>query len=250
MVKDAESRSAARMREGGQELEAAKDGPKVDANMIDIPVYSLDGKQTETLRLDEQLLGGEVRPALLKQAYVMYHANQRVGTAATKNKSRVEGSTRKLYKQKHTGRARRGQIRTNIMRGGGRAFAKLARDWRQDMPVKMRRLATRNALLAKAVDNEIKVVDSFGFENPGTKRFATVLEALGINRTCLLAVAHEDKNTVLSARNIKDIATIQIDQLNAYDLLSRRFLLVEKRALTGWLDGQKKTIEAKRQEAA
>jgi large subunit ribosomal protein L4 len=218
--------------------------------MIDIPVYSLDGKQTETLRIDEQLLGGEVRPALLKQAYVMYHANQRVGTAATKGKSEVEGSTRKLYKQKHTGRARRGQIRTNIMRGGGRAFGKKARDWRQSMPVQMRRLATRNALLAKAVDNEIKVVDSFNFPSPKTQKFAAVLEALGINRTCLLAVDHQDKNTVLSARNIKDIATIQISQLNAYDLLSRRFLLVDKKTLSEWLDEQKKGVQRKRQEAA
>ena len=213
--------------------------------MIDIPVYSLDGQQTGTLRVDEQQLGGEVRPALLKQAYVMYHANRRQGTAATKNKSMVEGSTRKLYKQKHTGRARRGQVRTNIMKGGGRAFKKVARDFRQAMPVKMRRLATRNALLAKAVDNEIKVVENFGFEAPKTKRFAEVLTALGINRTCLLALGDGDQNTYQSARNLKDITAIRIDQLNAYDLLSRRFLLVEKSALSGWLESNKQPEKPK-----
>jgi large subunit ribosomal protein L4 len=217
--------------------------------MIEIPVYSLDGKQTDTLKLDEQLLGGEVRHALLKQAYVMYHANHRQGTAATRNKSRTEGSTRKLYKQKGTGRARRGQIRTNLMRGGGRAFGKTTRDFRQDMPVKMRRLATRNAVLAKAVDNEIKVVDTLAFNEPKTKQFAALLEKLGVNRTSLLALAGNEKNAALSARNIEDVQIIRMDQLNAYDLLSRRFLLVDKAAFTAWLEGQKPQV-AEIEEAA
>ena len=210
--------------------------------MIDIPVYSLDGKQTESLQVDEALLGGELRPALLKQAYVMYHANQRQGSAATKGRDQVEGSTRKLYKQKGTGRARRGPVRTNIMRGGGVAHRKTPHSFRHDMPVKMRRLATRNAVLAKAVDNEIKVVAGFNFDGPKTKRFAAVLEALKIDRTCLLVVGANDGHTVLSARNLPNVRIIRIDQLNAYDLLSRRYLLVDKATLTGWLDSQKPVI--------
>jgi len=207
--------------------------------MIEIPVYSTDGKQTETLQLDEALLGGEVRPALLKQAYVMYHANKRQGSVATRGRSDKAGSTRKLFKQKGTGRARVGNVRTHKRRGGGVAFAKQPKSWRQSMPTKMRRLATRNAVLAKAVDNEIKVVDRFGFDHPKTRQFAAVMKALGIDRTCLLAVArHDDANTLLSARNIKDISAIQIDQLNAYDLLSRRFLLVEKQTFVAWIEAQ------------
>ncbi|MCC7204624.1 MAG: 50S ribosomal protein L4, partial [Phycisphaeraceae bacterium] len=85
--------------------------------MIEIPVHNQDGKQVSTLKVDEQLLGGEVRHALLKQAYVAMHANRRLGTSVTKNRSMVEGSTRKLYKQKGTGNARRGAVRTNIMKG-------------------------------------------------------------------------------------------------------------------------------------
>lgn len=214
--------------------------------MIDIPVYSLDGKQTDSIQVDEALLGGEVRPVLLKQAYVMYHANQRQGSAATKARGQVEGSTRKLYKQKGTGRARRGAVRTNIMRGGGVAHRKNPRSFRQDMPVKMRRLATRNALLAKLVDNEIKVVDGFGFAQPKTRQFAAILDALKIDRTCLLAVAGEgdkDGNTVLSARNLPQIRTIRMDQLNAYDLLSRRYFLVDKATLTAWLEAQKPAVK-------
>ncbi|MBI1367216.1 MAG: 50S ribosomal protein L4 [Planctomycetes bacterium] len=207
--------------------------------MLEIPVYSLAGKQTGTIKLDEQLLGGEIRPTLLKQAYVMYHANKRQGTSATKNRSQVEGSTRKLYRQKGTGNARRGAVRTNIMKGGGVAFGKRTKDWRQDMPVKMRRLATRNAMLAKAVDGEIKVVDSFDFKAPKTKQFVSVLSALGIDRTCLLAINPQDANTRLSARNVADIQIIHMDQLNAYDLLSRRFVLVDKATLEGWIDSLK-----------
>ncbi len=206
--------------------------------MIEIPVYQLDGKQAGTMQLDEQLLGGEVRPALLKQAYVMYHANQRQGSAATRNRSRVEGSTRKIYKQKGTGRARAGAVRTNTRRGGGVAFAKQPKSWRQAMPVKMRRLATRNALLAKLVDNEVKVVEKFGFETPKTKQFAGVLQALNVDRTCLVALNPEDRTTALSARNIADVQTIRIDQLNAFDLLSKRFLLIEKSALEAWIAQQ------------
>ena len=212
--------------------------------MIDIPVYKLDGGQADTLQLDEQQLGGEVRPNLLKQAYVMYHANRRQGSATTRSRGQVHGSSRKLYRQKGTGRARRGPVRTNIMRGGGVAFGKEPKSWRQRMPVKMRRLAARNALLAKAVDGEIKIVEELGFDQPKTKRLADVIHALGINRTCLVALAEADRNTALSARNLPDLQTIRIDQLNAYDLLSRRFLLVDRATLIGWLDAQKSAAGA------
>src|ERR1043165_4524127 len=93
--------------------------------MIDLPIYNKTGKQIDTLAIDEAQLGNEVRPALLKQAYVMFHANRRQGSARTKNRSRVEGSTRKIYKQKGTGNARMGTVRTNLRKGGGVTFAKL-----------------------------------------------------------------------------------------------------------------------------
>ncbi len=203
--------------------------------MIEIPVYKLDGKKAGTMKVDEASLGGEVRPQLLKQAFVMYHANKRQGSARTKSRGMVDGSTKKLYKQKGTGNARMGNRRTNLRTGGGVAFAKKAKSWRQSMPTKMRRLATRNALLSKIQDDEIRVVEKFGFDQPKTKRMTEVLNALNIDRTCLLALHHSDLNTALSARNLQDIQTIQIEQLNAYDLLSRRFLLVEKDALAEYL---------------
>lgn len=205
--------------------------------MIEIPVYNQDGKQVDTVTVEEKDLGGRVRPELLKQAYVMYHANRRQGTVENKGRGDKEGSTRKLFRQKGTGRARRGNVRTNVMRGGGVTFAKRTKSWRQAMPKKMRRLATRNALLAKLVDGEIKLVDKFEYDEPKTSRFAKLINALGINRTCLVALQEGDINTALSARNIKDCTTILSSQLNAYDLLSKRFVVMEKAAIEAFLAG-------------
>ena len=117
--------------------------------MIELPIYNQTGQEVAKFSLDEALLGGTVRPALLKQAVVMYHANLRQGTVATKGRGEVAGSTKKLYAQKHTGNARRGNLRTNVMKGGGMAFGKKPREFRQSMPIQQRRLARNNAILAK-----------------------------------------------------------------------------------------------------
>lgn len=214
--------------------------------MIEIPVYSVDGNQSGSVQVDEQLLGGQVRPALLKQAYVAFHANRRQGTAATRARGEVAGSTRKLYRQKGTGRARRGAIRTNILRGGGVAFAKSPKDWRQGLPAKMRRLANRNALLSKILDNEVKIVDDFNIKAPRTAQFAKVLGALSINRSCLLALADDDPAVRLSARNIADLDIVQVDQLNAFDLLNHRYLVMSKATFERYLQELRPTTKAAR----
>ena len=203
--------------------------------MIDIPIHNTSGQAVGNLQLDESLLGGEVRPGLLKQAFVRVHANNRLGTSKTKKRSEVEGSTKKLYKQKGTGNARRGDRKSNILRGGGHGHSKKPHSWRLDMPRKMRRLANRNALLAKAVDGEIKVLDTLRFEKPSTKEFTSLLSALKIDRTCLLALSDTRGAEARSARNIDDITVTQVDRLNAHDLLNHRYLLVEKSALEGYI---------------
>ncbi len=210
--------------------------------MIEIPVVNREGTQVETLQLDEALLGGTVRHELLKQAYVRIHANKRQGTVKTKSRHDVEGSTRKLYKQKHTGNARRGPIRTNIMRGGGRAFGKVPHSYRKDMPDKMRRLANRNALLAKAVDGEIKVLDTLSFDKPSTKQFASILTSLKIDRTCLIALENTATPTARSARNLEHVHVTQVNRLNVFDLLNHRYLLLDKATLQGWIDRAKSTL--------
>lgn len=220
--------------------------------MIELPVYDLKGKQVDTFSVNEALLGGEIRPALLKQAYVRSHANRRQGSARTKNRSRVEGSTRKLFKQKGTGNARRGTVRTNIMKGGGVAFAKTrtGEDFRKDMPRKMRRLANRNALLAKAVDQEIKIIDRIEFEAPKTAEFKSLLDKVGIDRSCLVALDSKNVNARRSARNLDGVDTIRWEQLNAFELLNHRYLVIEKANLQAFLDGSHCTGEAKNSSAA
>lgn len=204
--------------------------------MIKIPVLNQKGEQVADVEVDEQLLGGEVRPALLKQAYVRYHANRRQGSVRTKNRSDTAYSTKKLFRQKGTGNARRGAAGTNIMRGGGMAFAKRSRSFRQSMPTKMRRLANRNAILAKAIDGEIKLIDSLQFKKPSTKQFASLLGALKIDRSCLFALADTRDHAASSARNLEQVSLTRVDRLNAFDLLNHRYVLVDQRAFEDYLD--------------
>lgn len=203
--------------------------------MIEVPYYNENGEQAGTVSVDESKLGGEVRPALLKQAFVRSHANRRSINSPTKTRSEVQGSTRKLYKQKGTGNARRGDKKANLLRGGGSAKAKRKHDWRQAMPHKMRRLANRNALLAKAIDGEIKLVDVGGSTDPSTKGFIRLLSALGVDRTCLLALADTRTAEAKSARNIPGVSVTQAEQLNAFDLLNHRYLVMQKTAFEAYL---------------
>lgn len=207
--------------------------------MIELPIYNREGTQVDTLSIDEGDLGGEVRFALLKQAYVITHGNQRQGSARTRNRGRVEGSTRKLYKQKGTGNARAGTVRTNLRKGGGVAFAKVRgrEDFRTSLTKKMRRLANRNALLAKLVDSEVKCFDSLDFEAPRTRDFAATLASVGIDRTCLVALPAANANAFKSARNLAGVGTIRIDQLNAFELLNHRYLVTDRASLESFLDG-------------
>ncbi|GAB4548526.1 MAG: 50S ribosomal protein L4 [Phycisphaerales bacterium] len=213
---------------------------------MEIAVYNTSGASVGSLTIDPEMLGGEINPALIKQAYVMYHANLRQGSARTKSRGMVEGSTRKLFRQKGTGNARVGSARTNIRKGGGRAFAKTKtrEDYRLDMPVKMRRKANRNALLAKlfggVVDGkkieEVKVIDDLSMSAPKTSEFRKVLEALGIDRSCLVALNPENINARLSARNIEDVTVCSAEQLTAFELMNHRYLVIAKSDLEAWIE--------------
>src|SRR6478736_2704160 len=137
--------------------------------MIEVTVFNQSGEKVETMSVDEAKLGGSVRKNLLKQALVMYHANQRQGTVRTLARGEVEGSTRKIFRQKGTGNARQGTIRQPVRKGGGHAKQKRPKDWRQSMPKQARKLARDSAILAKIQSNEIRVVDQFQLEQPKTK---------------------------------------------------------------------------------
>lgn len=206
--------------------------------MIELPIYDSNGKKVDSLQIDAETLGGEVRYALLKQAYVITHGNQRQGSARTKSRGDVHGSTRKLYKQKGTGNARAGAARTPIRKGGGVTFKKTRtrEDFRTELPKKMRRLANRNALLAKLIDNEVKCFAALDFKAPKTADFAKLMASVGIDRTCLVATDGANRNAILSARNIDGVDVCRIDQLNAFALLNHRYLVVDKAALVSFLN--------------
>jgi len=199
--------------------------------MIDLTVYNADGQVVDSLKLDEAVFGGSVRYTLLKQAIVMYHANRRVGTAATKNRSLVAGSTRKLFRQKGTGRARVGNARTGKRVGGGVTFAKVPRDFSQRMPKKQRRLARDSAILAKLLSHNVVVVDQLEFDRPRTRDFARILDNLKIERSCLVTIGKADRNIYLSARNIPNVSVMPVAELNAGDICRHRKMLFTKEAL-------------------
>jgi large subunit ribosomal protein L4 len=203
--------------------------------MLEVPVYNTRGEKIDALKVDEQVFGGTVNVALLKQAVVAYHANRRQGTVQTRSRGMVEGSTRKLYAQKHTGNARRGNIRTNIMRGGGVAFGKKLRDFRKGLPKKMRRAALDSAILAKIIGKDLMVVEGLAMDSPRTKTMVGVLRNLKINRSCLLAMASSDRNIYLSSRNIADLKVMPAAELNAFDVATRQKMLVTTDAMKALL---------------
>jgi len=199
--------------------------------MIEVPIYNQAGEKVESFSVDEAKLGGSVRESLLKQALVMYHANQRQGTVRTLARGEVAGSTRKMFRQKGTGNARTGGIRNPIKKGGGHAKQKRPKDWRQALPKKARRLATQSAILSKLQSGDVRVVDQIKFDQPKTKLMAQVYKALGIDRSCLLALNGRDETLEKSSRNIDRTTLTTVAQLNAWDILRNRTLLLTKDGL-------------------
>lgn len=199
--------------------------------MIEVPVYNISGQELEKIQIDPAKLGGEVRKALLKQALVHYHANQRQGTVRTLARGEVEGSTRKLYRQKGTGNARTGGIRNPVKVGGGHAKQKRPKDWRQALPKKAKKLATQSALLSKFQSGDVRVVDAINLDAPKTKTIAGMYKALKIDRSCLFAINGRNENLEKSARNIDRTTLTTVAQLNAWDIMRNRTLLLTKDGL-------------------
>ncbi len=207
--------------------------------MIDVPVFNMAGEQTGSMQIDEAILGTRVRPRLMKQAIVAYLAAQRQGSARTKSKGMIEGSTRKLFRQKGTGNARMGQVRTPIRRGGGVAFAKTARDFRRDMPKKARRLARNSAILAKIRSNDALIVDPLELAQPKTRELAKVFKAVGASAGCVLALGQPSDVLYKSGRNIAKTEIRPVSELCAYEVLRRKKLVFTKSAFEALVNDPK-----------
>jgi large subunit ribosomal protein L4 len=205
--------------------------------MLQVPVYNTDGERLRTASLEEAVLGGHVRGQLLHDAVVMYEANRRVGTRKAKTRGAVAGTGRKMYRQKGTGYARAGSRRSPIRRGGGVAGTIVPRDYRQAMPLKARRLALASALLSKFQDGQALIVEGLAFETPRTKAMRHILDALGITESFLLVLGEPDTATYLSTRNIHGALVRPMADLNAYDVLRRRRLVLTPSAFRAIVEG-------------
>jgi large subunit ribosomal protein L4 len=197
-----------------------------------LSVFDRSGKEVGHYEIDPAELAPRINKQLLHDAVVMYQSNVRAGTAKTKSRAEVAGSTKKMYRQKGTGNARAGSRRSGIRRGGGHIFAKRPRDWSYRLPRKALQLATRMALAAKIRDNEITLIDDLKFDAPKTKDMAAILKALGLDSSSLLVTtAEHDANVYKSARNIHQVTVSPVSGLNAWVLLAPRRVLMTKAAL-------------------
>jgi large subunit ribosomal protein L4 len=191
-----------------------------------LPVYDTKGEEVDSIDADDLVFGLPPHKAALRQALLAQLANRRAGSANTKTRGEVAGSTRKLYRQKGLGRARQGAIRAPHHSGGGIAFGPKPRSFKQDLPKRVRRLAIRSALSAKVVDGELRVVKALDFDVPKTSAVKDVLGRFGMTRSALLVTGEPNRNLLLSARNLPGAKALPADYLNVADLLSHRGLVM------------------------
>lgn len=198
---------------------------------MQVPVYNSSGEELRKIDISDDLFAVPFNEAVVHQVMVSLRANTRQGTAATKTRGMVAGSTKKLYRQKGTGSARAGSKKSPLRRGGGIIFGPQPRDYRQAVPKKMRRLALKCVLSAKAGEGELKIIDSFDFTEPKTSRMATLMNALGINSSVLIVTPEPEINVIKSARNLPGVKTTPAHVINILDLLSHRTLLMTEAAI-------------------
>lgn len=204
--------------------------------MISVAIQDKAGKEVGKYEFESTELANGINRQLLHDVVVMYEANKRIGSSKTKSRGMVVGSTKKLYRQKGTGRARAGASRTPVRRGGGHAFAKTPKDWSYRLPKKAVKLATRMAILSKFEDEQVTLIDELALQIPKTSEVAGMLKALGLSSTsCLLTVEGHDPVVWKSARNIAGVQVSPASDLNAYDVLHQRQMVLTKSALDGLL---------------
>ena len=191
------------------------------------PVYNLAGEVVDNIEISDKVFGVPFNEALVHQSVLRQQANARQGNASTKTRGNVSGSTRKLYKQKGTGSARAGSIKSPLRRGGGIVFGPHPRDYHQAMPKSMRRLALRCVLSAKLEDGELKILESFKLDGIKTKNVVSILDAMQVDKTTLVVTGEGNVNLVKSARNLPGVKTLPANLLNVVDIISHNTLLIE-----------------------
>ncbi len=200
-------------------------------NHLVVEVFSSKGKKTGTMTLPESLFAGDVNNQLMAQAVRVYLANQREGSASTKTRGEVEGSTRKIYRQKGTGRARHGSIRAPIFVKGGIVFGPKPRDYSLRMPKKMKKKALVSALTVQCIDHAIKVITEIDSLEVRTKVFHELFELLRATKSTLFLLGKDDLIARRAMRNLPYVDVVRSIDVNTYDILSHRDILMTKDAL-------------------
>ena len=198
---------------------------------MNIPVYNMAGEVVRNIDISDAVFAQSSNDALVHQTLVAQRNNARQGTSDSKTRSEVAGSTKKLYAQKHTGRARSGSIKSGLRRGGGIIFGPHPRDLSVSLPKKMRRMAIKVVLSSKAAEKELVVLDELKFAAPKTQDVVKVLKALGVDGSVIVALADADETVILSARNLGKVKTMAARQLNVVDMLTYDKLLMTEAAL-------------------
>lgn len=198
---------------------------------MEAPLYNQSGETIGTVELDASIFGIAPNVPVMHQAMVRQLANARLGTHDTRTRGEVAGSTRKLYRQKGTGRARQGSIRAPHRKGGGVAHGPHPRSYEKRMPRKMRRLAVRSALSAKFAADAIRFVDGLSFERPRTKDMIACLEALALQGSTLIVLDRKDIAVERSANNLPNVKTLLAPYLNVVDLLKHDHVVISRSSL-------------------
>jgi large subunit ribosomal protein L4 len=196
-----------------------------------LAVLNAEGKELRKLDVDDSVFGIEPNGPVLHQAFVTQRNNQRWGTARTKTRGEVVGSTRKVRRQKGTGGARAGSENSPTRVGGGTAFGPRPRDYSQALPKKMRRLAIRSALSGKAADGQLVVIDQLAFDAPKTKEIMRILRNVGIDRSALIVTGEPDRMVLVSTRNLEKTKVLPARYLNVADMMNHKGLLMTEDAI-------------------
>ena len=198
--------------------------------MANVSVFDMQGKEVGKMDLNDAVFGVEINEHLLHLAVVAQLANKRQGTQKALTRAEVSGGGRKPWRQKGTGHARQGSIRAPQWKGGGVVFAPVPRDYTTTMNKKEKRAALKSALTNAVQENKLIVIDEIKFDEIKTKNFQAMLDALKVEKAFVLLDSN-DKNTVLSARNIADIKTAGVNELNVYDVLKYHTVVATKAAV-------------------
>lgn len=198
--------------------------------MAKVAVYNMSGQQVGEIELNDAIFGVEVNEHVLHSAVVQYLANQRQGTQSAKTRAEVRGGGRKPWRQKGTGRARQGSIRSPQWTGGGVVFAPKPRDYSFKLNKKVKRLALKSALTSRVQENKFIVLDELKLDAIKTKEMKKVLDNLKLNKA-LIVTNNGDKNVILSARNIPEVKTTSVNTINVYDVLKYDTFVIPKDAL-------------------